>query len=192
HPIAGKNLSGYQAADADLFMHAKVVLTPLEETAQTHLNNAIKVWEAIGSQVLLMKPKEHDHVLGAVSHFPHLLAFAYMSGVINHAEKERFLSFAGPGFRDFTRIAASEPTLWRDVFIANKEEMLVQISDFKNMLTQYEAILQKNSYTELLELLQTTSQGRLAWQQPNELINTLAPPSDSDHGKGGFFSRIFG
>ena len=193
HPIAGKNMAGYQASDADLFQHANVVLTPLEKTAQTHLNNAIAVWEAIGAQVQLMNPKEHDHILGAVSHFPHLLAFAYMSGIINHTKKDRFLALAGPGFKDFTRIAASEPTLWRDVFMANKEEMLTHIADFKKVLTQYEGMLQKDDATKLLESLKESSEARHEWGPEEEVLNApLASPSVEHNVKDGLFSRLFG
>jgi len=194
HPIAGKNISGYQAADADLFAHAKVILTPLEETAQTHLNNAIKIWEGIGSEIQLMRPKEHDQALGAVSHFPHLLAFAYMKSIVDRPESSHFLSLAGDGFKDFTRIAASDPTLWRDVFMANKTEMLREISDFKAILTQYETLIQNNDDMVLLEMLQKTAEARLAWQ-PNNYPKTSTLPSKTpleQQEKSGLFSRLFG
>ena len=193
HPIAGKNLSGYQAADPDLFAHAKVILTPLDETSPRHLNNAILIWETIGAQVQLMQPEEHDQALGAVSHLPHLLAFAYMKSVIDHAKSEHFLSLAGDGFKDFTRIAASDPTLWRDVFMANKTEMLEQICAFKEILTQYEATLQANEHIKLLDLLQKTSQTRLEWQssrqsqtQPLSAETSLSEKQEKD----GVFTRL--
>lgn len=165
HPIAGSNKSGHQAANADLFQGAKVIITPVEETNALHLHQAISIWESIGSQVQIMPPNEHDHALAAVSHFPHLLAFAFMEEILSNKKSNDFLSLAGDGFKDFTRIAASEPTLWRDVFMANKEEMIQLIAAFKSNLTAYEALLQQEDHQNLLEKLENTSQSRSLWQR---------------------------
>src|SRR5512140_1576033 len=105
HPIAGKEASGIQHADAALYSGRQVILTPLPQTLPDLLQKATDVWSAIGAQVLKMTPENHDAAFAAVSHLPHLLAFAYFSGVVNQPLGKDFLSLAGPGFSDFTRIA---------------------------------------------------------------------------------------
>ena len=163
HPIAGSHASGHRAAMGDLFQYVNIILTPSEETHPSQLQRARQVWESLGSYVQLMTPEEHDQALGAVSHFPHLLAFAYMSHIIAHENADRLFALAGDGFKDFTRIAGSDPTMWRDIFTANKEEMLAQISNFKIILSEYEALLQTDEGMGLRQLVQTASDSRVAW-----------------------------
>ena len=134
HPIAGKESAGIQNADAALFAGRQVILTPLPQTAPELVQRATDVWSAIGAQVLKMTPENHDAAFAAVSHLPHLLAFAYFSAVVNQPAGRDFLSLAGPGFRDFTRIAASSPEVWRDILVANREEVLKQSQQFRHAL----------------------------------------------------------
>lgn len=177
HPIAGNNLTGCDAAQADLFENSTVILTPLKETGKAHLQLAIKVWQAIGAHVKLMAPKEHDETLGYISHLPHLLAFIYMTSIVNNQSKEQLLSIAGSGFRDFTRIAASDSTMWRDILISNKKHMLEQINAFKNTLNHYESVLQQGEAFVLQDLIEKASQSRLSWGE--ERANSLADQNNA-------------
>ncbi|MCC2677181.1 MAG: prephenate dehydrogenase/arogenate dehydrogenase family protein, partial [Ramlibacter sp.] len=117
HPIAGKEVSGVEHADPDLYLGKQVILTPIERTQVGHLKRAQEAWEALGCNVVQMAPEAHDAAFAAVSHLPHLIAFALMHGIVNQGNGKEFLALAGPGFRDFTRIAASDPKMWRDVLI---------------------------------------------------------------------------
>ena len=134
HPIAGKEVSGIQNADAALYSGRQVIITPLAQTSAEMVQKATDVWSAVGAQVLKMTPENHDAAFAAVSHLPHLLAFAYFSSVVNQPAGRDFLSLAGPGFRDFTRIAASSPQTWRDILVANREEVLKQSQRFRQAL----------------------------------------------------------
>jgi prephenate dehydrogenase len=164
HPIAGKESAGIEHADASLYSGRQVILTPLPQTAPELVQKATDVWAAIGSQVLKMTAENHDAAFAAVSHLPHLLAFAYFSSVINQPAGRDYLSLAGPGFRDFTRIAASSPEMWRDVLLANREEVLRQAQRFRHALDALEAAL-ANSNAEAVEgLIRGASEGRSGWQ----------------------------
>src|SRR5690606_26919873 len=126
HPIAGKEMAGITHADADLYTGKRVILTPLPKTDAELLAKAAQVWSAIGAQVLRMSPEGHDAAMAAVSHLPHLLAFACFNAISGQPSGPDFLALAGPGFRDFTRIAASDPAVWRDILMTNREEVLTQ------------------------------------------------------------------
>jgi prephenate dehydrogenase len=164
HPIAGKEASGIQHADAQLYHRRQVILTPLPQTDAGLLQKATDVWSAIGAQVLRMTPENHDAAFAAVSHLPHLLAFAYFNGVANQPSGRDFLSLAGPGFRDFTRIAASDPTMWRDILSANREEVLKQSQRFRVALEAFELAMKTGNVEALEELIRTAAEGRGNWQ----------------------------
>ena len=164
HPIAGKELSGIQNADAALYAGRQVILTPLPQNPPELVQKATDVWSAIGSQVLKMTPENHDAAFAAVSHLPHMLAFAYFSAVVNQPAGKDFLSLAGPGFRDFTRIAASSPEMWRDVLVANREEVLKQSQRFRHALDAIEHVLREGNADALEDLIRSPSEGRAAWQ----------------------------
>ncbi|MGL6108936.1 MAG: prephenate dehydrogenase [Rubrivivax sp.] len=164
HPIAGKEASGIEHADAALYAGRQVILTPLPQTASELVQKATDLWSAIGAFVLKMTPENHDSAFAAVSHLPHLLAFAYFGGVLGQPAGRDLLSLAGPGFRDFTRIAASDPTLWRDVLLANREELLKQSQHFKQSLEALEQVIVAGDGPALQELLRVASEGRLKWQ----------------------------
>lgn len=164
HPIAGKEVSGIQHADAALYSGRQVILTPLPQTTPELVQKATDVWSAIGAQVLKMSPENHDAAFAAVSHLPHLLAFAYFSAVTHQPAGRDFLSLAGPGFRDFTRIAASDPAVWRDIFIANREELLKQSQRFRHTLDALELVIKSGNADALEDLIRTASDGRAGWQ----------------------------
>ena len=164
HPIAGSEQSGVAHADASLYNNRQVILTPLPQTQPDLLRKATDVWTAIGAQVLRMTPENHDAAFAAVSHLPHLLAFAYFSAISNQPAGRDFLSLAGPGFRDFTRIAASDPAVWRDILLANREEVLKQSQRFRFALDALEHVMLAGNAQALEDLIRSASEARGAWQ----------------------------
>jgi prephenate dehydrogenase len=164
HPITGKEVSGVEHADADLYGGKQVILTPVERTQVVQLRKAIEVWESLGCKVQQMSPDAHDAAFAAVSHLPHLIAFAFMNGVVGQSQGKDFLSLAGPGFRDFTRIAASDPKLWRDVLLANKQELLAQTSAFRQALQAMESLIESGNGEALEALIQQASHARGHWR----------------------------
>ncbi len=164
HPIAGSENSGVQHADASLYNNRQVILTPLPQTRPELVQKASDVWNAIGAQVLRMSPENHDAAFAAVSHLPHLLAFAYFSAIVNQPAGPEFLSLAGPGFRDFTRIAASDPSVWRDILQANREEVLKQSQRFRYALEIMERAMLNGDAQLLEERIRNASEPRSHWQ----------------------------
>lgn len=164
HPIAGKEVAGVAHADAALYSGRQVILTPLPSTDAELVQKATDVWSAIGAQVLKMTPENHDAAFAAVSHLPHLLAFAYFSAVVKQPAGKDFLALAGPGFRDFTRIAASDPTVWRDILISNREEILKQSLRFRHTLDALEHVIRSGNTEALEDLLRQAADARGGWQ----------------------------
>jgi len=164
HPIAGKEDSGIEHADASLYAGRQVILTPLPQSEAALVQKATDLWSGLGSQVLIMSPENHDAAFAAVSHLPHLLAFAFFSAVVNQPAGQDFLSLAGPGFRDFTRIAASNPEIWRDILVANREEVLKQAQRFRHALGALEHVMREGNADALEDLIRTAAEGRAAWQ----------------------------
>ena len=164
HPIAGKELSGVEHADADLYTGRQVILTPIERTLTVQLDKAQKLWTALGCNVTLMSPEAHDAAYAAVSHLPHMIAFALMNAIKGQQQSEDFLSLAGPGFRDFTRIAASDPQMWRDVLLSNREEILAQSKQFQRALHALEQSLTHGDASQLETLIDQASHARANWR----------------------------
>jgi prephenate dehydrogenase len=164
HPIAGKEVAGVANADAALYTGRQVILTPIAQTDAALVQKATDVWSAIGAQVLKMTPENHDAAFAAVSHLPHLLAFAYFNAVAKQPAGRDYLSLAGPGFRDFTRIAASDPTVWRDILSANREEILKQSMRFRHTLDALEHVMRSGNVDALEDLIRSASEGRAHWQ----------------------------
>ena len=165
HPICGKEVSGVQNADVDLYAGKKVILTPLPETAPAQVALARQLWQALGSNVSQMDPTEHDAAYAAVSHLPHLLAFAMMHSLQAQAECEQYLALAGSGFRDFTRIAASEPAMWRDILLANRNELLAQSRMFQDSLQALEQLITAGDAAQLHSAIRQASESRANWAQ---------------------------
>ena len=164
HPIAGREVAGIEHADPALYQGRKLILTPLEQTDPVLLQKATDVWSAVGSQVLKMTPEHHDAAFAAVSHLPHLLAFAYMQAMGQQPAGQEYLSLAGPGFRDFTRIAASDPTVWRDILLSNREEVLKQSAAFRQALDVLEAQMRDWNGADLQRMIEVASGARSQWQ----------------------------
>ena len=134
HPVAGTEFSGPQAAFADLYRGRNVVLTPLDETAMQARVLVREAWRQCGARIFELTPGVHDQILAAVSHLPHLLAFALVDQIAAERNAEQLFSFAAGGFRDFTRIASSHPEMWRDICLANREALLLELSKYEGVL----------------------------------------------------------
>lgn len=163
HPIAGKEMAGVDHADAKLYQGCQVILTPTEQTHSGQLQQAHDVWQALGSRVVQMSPEAHDAAFAAVSHLPHLLAFAMMNAVTGQHLGQEFLALAGPGFRDFTRIAASDPKVWRDILLANRDELLAQSQHFQAQLLAFEALMLQGDGAALQAMIEQASAARSQW-----------------------------
>ena len=164
HPITGREVSGVDHADVDLYRGCQVILTPIERTLTAHLKKAEEVWTALGCQVSSMSPESHDEAFAAVSHLPHLLAFAFINGLAGQPQAETFLSLAGPGFRDFTRIAGSDPKIWRDILLANREELLAQSQHFQQSLQRLEQLVRTDNAQALEDMITLASETRAHWR----------------------------
>ena len=166
HPIAGKEVAGVEHADADLYTGCQVILTPTDLTDltdKTKLQQATLVWQALGCKVRHMSATDHDAAFAAVSHLPHLLAFAFMNGISNQKQRSEFLDLAGPGFRDFTRIAAGDPKVWRDIFLANSAEVLAQSQNFRSSLEALERAVLAGDSAAIEALISQASHLRAHW-----------------------------
>lgn len=163
HPIAGKEVAGIEHAEASLYIDRRTILTPLPKTSIHKMQAAHDVWTAIGSHVSTMTPEAHDATFAAVSHLPHLLAFAAVNALTAQSQGATFLEMAGPGFRDFSRIAASDASVWRDILSANHAEVLTQVTHFKMALDQFENALKQGDTPKLQQLIQQASDVRSAW-----------------------------
>ncbi len=164
HPIAGKESAGVEHAEAGLYRDRQLILTPLAETRPELVELAAELWSLIGSRVLQMSPERHDAAYATVSHLPHLLAFAAMNAILNQPQADEFLALAGPGFRDFSRIAASDPAVWRDILLANREQVLLQARLLRTTLDEFEATMQAGDASALQALITQASQARASWQ----------------------------
>ncbi len=174
HPITGREVSGVEHADVDLYTGRQVILTPTERTLTAQLHRAEEVWRALGCHVSSMSPEAHDASFAAVSHLPHMLAFAMISGITAQPNADELLALAGPGFRDFTRIAASDPKMWRDILRANRDEVLAQSRVFKQALQTLEEAMQADNDQALEDLITLASHTRAHWRMG-------APRKHKDH-----------
>jgi prephenate dehydrogenase len=164
HPIAGKEVSGVEHADPELYQGRQVILTPVDKTQPAHLKRAQDLWEAMGCHVHQMSPGSHDAAFAAVSHLPHLIAFALMHGILHQKDGKEFLSLGGPGFKDFTRIAASDPKMWRDVLLANRLELVEQAKIFQRSLMNMLQMAEEGNGEKLEEMLAEASLVRSHWR----------------------------
>ncbi|THJ34522.1 prephenate dehydrogenase [Lampropedia aestuarii] len=136
HPIAGSEQSGASHAKADLFWQRQVIVTPSAGTAAQHVLVIEHFWQALGARVVTMTPQAHDEVFSAVSHLPHLIAFAYLGGLASASTGHDYTAMAGPGFHDFTRIAGANPALWADICVANQQALVRDLEGFKSQIDQ--------------------------------------------------------
>jgi prephenate dehydrogenase len=171
HPIAGKESAGVVHATPDLYRDHHVVITPIERTGVAQLNQAQAVWEAIGSRVHMMSPQAHDAALAAVSHLPHLVAFAAVDAIRQQPQGRDFLGLAGPGFRDYTRIAASDPQVWRDILLANRQEVLTQSRLMRERLDAFEQAMQAGDGAVLEDMIRAVRDVRARWKMGQGMVD---------------------
>jgi prephenate dehydrogenase len=176
HPICGKEVAGIEHADAALYQDQQVILTPLPCHAPAEIERARAIWLALGCRVRQMPADEHDRALAAVSHFPHMMAFAYMRSLMAQPQGEPFLAVAGPGFRDTTRIAAGDPDLWADVLLANAREVIAQSQGLHAQLLEFEAMLQRQDRPAVRDFIARASARRAAWRLSGPGTSCDEPP----------------
>jgi prephenate dehydrogenase len=164
HPICGKEVAGIAHADAGLYQDQQVILTPLPCHAPADIEQASAVWSALGCRVRQMPADQHDRALAAVSHFPHMMAFALMRSLMAQPEGEQFLAVAGPGFRDTTRIAGGDPDLWADVLLANAHEVIAQSRGLHEQLLELESMLQRKDRPAVRDFIARASARRAVWR----------------------------
>lgn len=174
HPIAGAENSGVRAAKAELFRGKRVVLTPLEENAAESVEKVNRAWSTCGARTMQMDAAEHDAVLAAVSHLPHVLAFALVHEVAQRHNAAQLFSFAAGGFRDFTRIASSHPEMWRDICVANADRLLHEIDSFQEKLMQLRKQLAGRKAAELEKLFSEAREARNNW------LKTIGPRGEPE------------
>ena len=163
HPIAGAEKSGAPAAQADLYQCKKVVLTPLPENSAVSVARVRKAWELCGAVVSELSAAQHDSVFAAVSHLPHLLSFALVHDIAQRDDKDLLLSFAASGFRDFTRIAASSPEMWRDICMANREALMGELQQYAAELYSLFQALEQRDAGKLEEVFAEARKVRRNW-----------------------------
>ena len=163
HPIAGAEHSGAAAASGELFRERRVVLTPLPENGKPSLALIESLWTACGARVTRLDPDEHDSVLAAVSHLPHVLAFALVHDVAGRGNAAQLFSYAAGGFRDFTRIASSHPEMRRDISVANRDRLLAELKRYGAKLSSVEKMLQAGDAAGLEKLFAEARDARNQW-----------------------------
>lgn len=169
HPIAGAEATGPEAARADLYQGRTVVLTPLPENPEAGRRLLRGAWEACGARVVNMQPEAHDAALASVSHVPHFLASVFMGQVAAAADSDQRMALAGTGFRDFTRIAAGSPEMWRDIFLANRHAVLEELARFRAALEQAEQTLRDDDAQGLYDFLERAALARRFWGSRSRL-----------------------
>ncbi len=170
HPIAGSELSGLDAAYKELFEGARCIVTPTEHTSGDAGKKIIELWTALGMEVICMDPFEHDRVLGAVSHLPHVVAYALMNAVadVKTPNYDSVLGFSGGGLRDITRIASGDPVMWRDIALANREQVLALIDEFEGALAELKGLIERREGVGLEAAFSRANENRTKLVGANE------------------------
>ena len=163
HPIAGAETCGAGAARADLYQGRNVVLTPLPQSNKAALEKVRALWQACGARVSEMPATKHDAIFATVSHLPHLLAYTLVDMIARRDNADTLFSFAASGFRDFTRIAASSPEMWRDIALANRQALLAEIALYQASLEQMRAALAAGDATALEAAFKRAQTARVRW-----------------------------
>ncbi|NPT60888.1 prephenate dehydrogenase [Paraburkholderia elongata] len=177
HPIAGREASGPDAALPDLYVNRNVVLCPLRENAPEAVERVAAMWRATGACVRDMTPEQHDRVLASVSHLPHVLSFALVEQILNSPDAALKFSFAAGGFRDFTRIAASSPEMWRDVCVANRAALLDELDAYTAVLARLRAAIEAADGAALEAVFARSRVARSEWQEQRTAGTTLGDAS---------------
>jgi len=160
HPIAGTENNGVAASFAELYKNRRVILTPLEENSAPAVARVRAMWEACGAEVTEMSVKHHDEVLAATSHLPHMLAFGLVDTLARLKENDEIFRYAAGGFRDFTRIASSNPVMWRDICIANREALGPMLAAFAEEMVELATRIESADGDELLAIFERAKAAR--------------------------------
>jgi len=163
HPIAGAEKSGAEAARSDLFRGKKAIITALAENPASAVERVRACWRACGADLREMNPEEHDAVFAAVSHLPHLLAYALVFEMAQHENAKRLFDYAGSGFRDFTRIASSDPEMWRDICVANRARIGDELARYQTRLDDVKRLLAAGDERGLERVFAEARAARDAW-----------------------------
>jgi prephenate dehydrogenase len=177
HPIAGRESNGPDAAIPDLFRGKKAVLTPLPDNPPDMVERVAAAWRACGAIIHMLTPQEHDRVFAAVSHLPHLLAYALVDDIANKPHADLLFQYAASGFRDFTRIAGSSPEMWRDISLANRESLLGELDAYLAQLTHLRARLAAADGAALEAVYGNAQRARHAWITAIEAAEKPASPA---------------
>ncbi|MGH8551292.1 MAG: prephenate dehydrogenase [Methylococcales bacterium] len=169
HPIAGSEQSGVAAASADLYRNKRVILTPLAETDFQATRIVEDFWRKMGARVSMMEAAHHDELFAATSHLPHVVAFSLVDMLGRKDEKDEILQYAAGGFKDFTRLASSDPKMWLDICIANRIRIMSLIEDFRQELTLINNILENQDADKLFELFQSANNARQRFLEQFEI-----------------------
>ncbi|MCK5895481.1 MAG: prephenate dehydrogenase/arogenate dehydrogenase family protein [Cocleimonas sp.] len=151
HPIAGREKSSVEAALDDLYVDHKVILTPLKHTSPAAIQRVQKMWEIAGAEVESLGVEQHDIVLAATSHLPHILAFSFINSLAKSPQRDKIFHYVAGGFKDFSRIASSDPVMWRDICLENKEAILVALNDYQKNLSDVVKLIEKEDSEALLD-----------------------------------------
>ena len=160
HPIAGTEKSGVEASFAELFQNRRVILTPTETSAADAVQQVRAMWQACGADVVEMGVAHHDEILAATSHLPHLLAFALVDKLASMGERDEIFQYAAGGFRDFTRIASSDPVMWRDICLANAEALLSTLERYNEEMAVLKTALEQRDGDSLLKVFANAKSAR--------------------------------
>jgi prephenate dehydrogenase len=182
HPIAGRESNGPDAAIPDLYRGKKTVLAPLAENTPEAIDKVAAAWRTCGAIIHVLTPQEHDKVFAAVSHLPHLLAYALVDDIANKPHADLLFQYAASGFRDFTRIAGSSPEMWRDISIANRDALLGELDAYLAQLTHLRARLAAADGTALEATYANAQRARRAWIEAIEAAEK-PPAPDQESGK---------
>jgi prephenate dehydrogenase len=164
HPIAGKEVAGVEHSDADLYKDRALIVTPMASSGATQVELAKQIWKSLGSYITELTPTAHDAAFAAVSHLPHVLSYAIIRGIFQQHNGPELMALGGPGFRDFSRIAASDPVVWRDILTTNRDQVLLQINHFKDALNEFEKAIQDNEPQVLEDMIRQASDLRFNWR----------------------------
>ncbi len=181
HPIAGTEKSGPESGFAELFADRWCILTPFEDSNQSAVDKLSNFWQALGSSVEIMTPSHHDSVLAITSHLPHLIAYSIVSTAsdLENVTQSEVIKFSASGFRDFTRIAASDPTMWRDVFLTNKEAVLEMLGRFSEDLSALQRSIRWSDGDALFDLFARSRETRAKIIEAGQ--DTAEPDFGRDH-----------
>ena len=178
HPIAGRETNGPDAAIDDLYVGKKFVVTPLADNAPADVEKVAAAWRACGAIIHRLTPEEHDRVFAAVSHLPHLLAYALVDDIANKPHADLLFQYAASGFRDFTRIAGSSPEMWRDISLANSAALLTELDAYMAQLAQLRARLAAGDGATLEAVYGNAQRARRQWIEAIEAAEA-PPPTDT-------------